>query len=57
MAALGSAGIYSAFQASTAGGINSTLGLERFRVLVSADDAPRAREILASTNTAPPHRL
>ncbi len=47
MAALTSDGIYSAVQASTAGGINSTLGLERFRVLVSADDAPRAREILA----------
>ena len=57
MAALTSAGIYSAVQASTAGGINSTLGLERFRVLVSADDAPRAREILAPANTAPPHRL
>jgi len=28
------------------GCINSTLGLEGFRVLVSADDAPRAREIL-----------
>ncbi len=47
MATLTSAGIYSAVQASTAGGINSTLGLERFRVLVSADDAPQAREILA----------
>ena len=41
MAALTSAGIYSAVQASTAGGINSTLGLDRFQVLVSADDAPR----------------
>jgi hypothetical protein len=58
MATLTSAGIYSAVQASTAGGINSTLGLERFRVLVSADDAPRAREILKPrTNPAPPSRL
>jgi activator of HSP90 ATPase len=54
MAALISAGIYSAVQASTAGGISSTLGLERFRVQVSADDAPRAREILKPrTNAAP----
>jgi hypothetical protein len=58
MAALTSANIYSAVQASTAGGLSSTLGLERFRVLVSADDAPRAREVLSPrTNAAPPSTL
>ena len=55
VAALTSAGIYATVQASTAAGIASTLGLERFRVLVDKDDIARAREILGTRTNATPH--